>query len=160
MFKNVDDFQKFSKEQFEAVTSVGSAWSKGVQQIAAEATDYSKKSFEASSGMMEKLMGVKSVEKAVEIQTEFAKQSYESFVAQTTKFGELFTNLAKDTFKPVEEIFAKVQAADGQMTLPIHPFAQSAAEHGSQSRIRDTEQQLVHSPLAQGGLVKARAAHG
>ena len=55
---------------------------------------------------------------------------------------------------------AKVQAADGQMTLPIHPFAQSAAEHGSQSRIRDTEQQLVHSPLAQGGLVKARAAHG
>ena len=111
MFKNIEDFQKFGKEQFEAATSVGSAWTKGVQQIATEATDYSKKSFEASSSMMEKLMGVKSVEKAVEIQTEFAKQSYEAFIAQSTKFGELFTNLAKDSFKPVEEVFAKVQAA-------------------------------------------------
>ena len=55
-------------------------------------------------------MGVKSVEKAIEVQTEFAKHSYESFVAQSTKFGELFTNLAKDSFKPVEEVFAKVQA--------------------------------------------------
>jgi len=60
---------------------------------------------------MEKLMGVKSVEKAIEIQTDFAKQSYESFVAQSTKFGELFTTLAKDSFKPVEDVFAKVQAS-------------------------------------------------
>ncbi len=110
MLKNLDDFQKFGKEHFEAVNSVGSAWTKGFQQIAAEATDYSKKSFEASSGMVEKLMGVKSVEKAIEVQTEFAKQSYESFVSQSTKFGELFTNLAKDSFKPVEEVFAKAQA--------------------------------------------------
>ena len=110
MFKNLEDFQKFGKEQLEAATVASSAWTKGVQQIATEATDYSKKSLEASSGMMEKLMGVKSVEKAIEVQTEFAKHSYESFVAQSTKFGELFTNLAKDSFKPVEEAFAKVQA--------------------------------------------------
>ena len=110
MFKNLEDFQKFGKDQLDAATMAGSTWTKGVQQIATEATDYSKKSFEASSGMMEKLMGVKSVEKAVELQTEFAKQSYESFVSQSTKFGELFTNLAKDTFKPVEEIFAKARA--------------------------------------------------
>ena len=111
MFKNLEDFQKFGKEQLEAATKASSAWTKGVQQIATEATDYSKKSLEASSGMMEKLMGVKSVEKAIEVQTEFAKHSYESFVAQSTRFGELFTNLAKDSFKPVEEVFAKVQAA-------------------------------------------------
>ncbi len=110
MFKNLEDFQKFGKDQLEAVTAAGSVWTKGVQQIATEATDYSKKSFEASSGVVEKLLGVKSVEKAIEVQTEFAKQSYESFIAQSTKFGELFTNLAKDSFKPVEEAFAKVQA--------------------------------------------------
>ncbi len=111
MFKNLEDFQKFGKEQFEAATVASSAWTKGVQQIATEASDFGKKSFEASSGLVEKLLGVKSVEKAVEIQTEFAKHSYESFVAQSTKFGELFTNLAKDSFKPVEEVFAKAQAA-------------------------------------------------
>ena len=109
MFKNLEDFQKFGKEQFEAATVASSAWTKG--KALANAKEAGKKSFEASSGLVEKLLGVKSVEKAVEIQTEFAKHSYESFVAQSTKFGELFTNLAKDSFKPVEEVFAKAQAA-------------------------------------------------
>jgi hypothetical protein len=31
-------------------------------------------------------------------------------VAQATKFGELYTNLAKEAFKPVEAAVAKAQA--------------------------------------------------
>jgi len=110
MFKNIEDMQKFGKDQFEAATQASAAWTKGVQQIASEATEYSKKSLEASTGLVEKLMGVKSLDKAIEIQSEFAKESYETFVAQSSKMGELFTNLAKDSFKPVEEVFAKAQS--------------------------------------------------
>jgi hypothetical protein len=110
MFKNIEDLQKFSKEQLEAATAATTTWSKGLQQIATEAGDYSKKSFEAHSGLFEKLLGAKSIDKAFEIQSEHAKRSYENFVAQSTKIGELFTNLAKESFKPVEEAFAKVQA--------------------------------------------------
>lgn len=111
MFKNLEDLQQMSKEQMEAATASASAWSKGLQQIATEATDYTKKSFEASSSLVEKLLGAKTLDKAVEINTEFAKQSYEGLVAQATKIGELYTNLAKEAFKPVEEAFAKVQVA-------------------------------------------------
>ena len=94
----------------EAATAASSSWTKGFQQIATEASDFSKKSFEASSGYFEKLMGVKSIDKAFELNSDFAKQSYEAIVAQSTKVGELITTLAKDSFKPVEEAFAKVQA--------------------------------------------------
>ena len=110
MFK-IEDLQQMSKEQVEAATASASAWSKGFQQIATEATDYAKKSFEASSGFLEKLLGVKTLDKAVELNTEFAKTSYEGLVAQATKMGELYTTLAKEAFKPVEEAFAKVQVA-------------------------------------------------
>ncbi len=111
MFKNIEDFQKFGKDQLEAATETASSLSKGVQAIAVEATDYSKKSLETSSALIEKLLGAKTLDTAIQLQSEYAKTAYESFVAQATKFGELYTNLAKEAFKPVEAAVAKVQAA-------------------------------------------------
>jgi hypothetical protein len=81
--------------------------SKGVQAIAAEAADYSKKSFEEGSAALEKLLGAKSLDKAMEIQTSYAKTAYEGFVAQATKIGELYADLAKETYKPFENFVGK-----------------------------------------------------
>ena len=104
-----DDFQKFSKDQLEAFTAASATLSKGLQEIAAESTDYSKKAFAASSVMWEKLLGARSVETAVQIQTEFAKQTYEGFVAQATRVSELYTRVASDALKPVTTAYANVQ---------------------------------------------------
>jgi phasin family protein len=111
MFKNLEDAQKFGKDQMEAVTASATTWTKGVQEIAAQTTDYSKKSFEAAQGLFEKLLGVKTLDKALEIQTDYAKQAYEGMVAQSTKVGELYASLFKDAFKPVEQAIAKAQSA-------------------------------------------------
>jgi hypothetical protein len=111
MFGQVEDFQKFGKDSVDvAVKSFGST-SKGLQAIATEAADYSKKSFELGSAVLEKLAGAKTLDKAFEIQSDYLKSSYEGFVAYATKVGELYTNLAKDTVKPYEGVIAKVQAA-------------------------------------------------
>jgi hypothetical protein len=104
-----EDVQKFSKEQLEALTAATTTLSKGLQDIAAESTDYSKKAFAASTAMFEKLLGARSVESAVQIQTEFAKQAYEGFVAQATKVSELYTRVASDALKPVTTAYASVQ---------------------------------------------------
>jgi hypothetical protein len=111
MTSNFDEIQKFGKEQLEAASSVAASLAKGLQTIAAETTDYSKKSVESNSAYVEKLLGAKSLDNAIQIQSEYAKSTYEGFVAQATKIGELYTNLAKEAFKPVETAFAKVQAA-------------------------------------------------
>jgi hypothetical protein len=104
-----DDFQKFSKEQLEALTAASTTLSKGLQDIAAESTDYSKKAFAAGTTMFEKLLGARSVESAIQIQTEFAKQAYEGFVAQATKVSELYTRVASDALKPVTTAYASIQ---------------------------------------------------
>ncbi len=111
MTPNFEEFQKFSKDQMEAAATTAASLAKGLQTIAAEATDYSKKSLESGSAYVEKLLGAKSLDSAIQIQSEYAKSTYESLVAQATKFGELYTSLAKEAFKPVEEAIAKVQSA-------------------------------------------------
>lgn len=111
MINNIETFQKFSKEQMDAATAATAAMTKGFQAIATEATDYSKKSFESSSAVMEKLMAAKTPDAAFQIQSDYAKTAYEGFVAQATKMGELYTNLAKEAMKPVETAFAKAQDA-------------------------------------------------
>lgn len=111
MTNNFEEFQKYGKEQLEAATTVAASLAKGLQTIAAETTDYSKKSLESSSAFVEKLLGAKSLDNAIQIQSEYAKSTYEGFVAQATKIGELYTSLAKEAFKPMESAIAKVQAA-------------------------------------------------
>jgi hypothetical protein len=49
---------------------------------------------------------VKSIDKVVEAQQAFAKESYESFVAQMTKMNELYVSTAKEAFKPFEASLA------------------------------------------------------
>ncbi|MFZ9501646.1 MAG: phasin family protein [Beijerinckiaceae bacterium] len=110
MFKNFEDVQKLGKEQLDAASALGAAVTKGVQQIATETTEYSKKSVESASAAFEKLVGAKSIDVALQVQGEFAKASYESFIAQSTKMGELYAGLAKEIFKPVEAAVAKATA--------------------------------------------------
>jgi hypothetical protein len=107
MLKNFDDVQKYGKDNMDATMKAWGHVSKSVQAIAAEAADYSKKSFEEGSAAMEKLLGAKSLDKAMEIQSAYAKSAYESFVAQATKIGELYADLAKETYKPFENFAAQ-----------------------------------------------------
>ena len=111
MLKNFDDMQKYGKDHMDSTMKAWGHVSKGVQTIAAETADYSKKSFEEGSAALEKLLGAKSLEKAIEIQTAYAKTAYEGFVAQATKMGELYADLAKETYKPFESFVSKVPVA-------------------------------------------------
>ena len=103
MFK-VEDIQSYGKEHLESVAASASNLQSGVQAIASAYGDYAKKSFEDTKSFVEKLSGVKSLDKAVEAQTDFARSSYETFVAESQKIAGLYSDLAKQAFKPVETI--------------------------------------------------------
>lgn len=108
MLKNFDEIQKLGKDNVDATMRSFGAASKGFQAIAAEVTGYSKKSFEDGTAAVERLLGAKTLEKAIEVQSEYAKTAYEGFVAQATKLGELYAVIAKETYKPFEGYLAKV----------------------------------------------------
>jgi hypothetical protein len=107
MVTNIDEMQEFGKSNMDATMKSLGALSKGWQAIAVEMADYSKKSFEQGTAAAEKLLGAKSLEKAVEVQSDYVKSAYESFVSEATKLGELYADLAKESYKPFENQFGK-----------------------------------------------------
>lgn len=105
--KSYEEFQKAGQENFDvAVKSFGEV-NKGVQAIAGEVTDYTKKSIEDGTEAFEKLLGVKSIDQAIDVQTTYAKKAYDNYVSQVTKLGEMYADIAKEAYKPVEAAFAK-----------------------------------------------------
>lgn len=109
MMKNFDDFQQVGKENMDNALKSFGALSKTGQAIAVEMADYSKKTFEDGSAALEKLFGAKSIDKAIEVQTAYAKTAYEGFVAEATKIGELYADFAKEAFKPFEAAIPKAK---------------------------------------------------
>jgi hypothetical protein len=91
MSNNFENIPQLVKNQQDAVKTTVEAFPKATQRISAETADYSKQYFKNWTDFAEKLRGVTTFDEAIKLQTEFAKSSYESFVAQSTKMFELFT---------------------------------------------------------------------
>jgi phasin family protein len=74
------------------------------QSIANAYGDYTRKSLEQTRSFVDKLSGVRSLDKVMEAQAEFAKQSYENFVAGSQRIYELQRELAKQALKPLQRL--------------------------------------------------------
>ena len=106
MIKNIEDLQKLGQVNVDSYMKGFGEWNKSWQTLAAEMTDYSKRSFEETTATFEKLLTAKSLEQAMEIQTSFAKRAYDEYMAQMTKIGTLYTDIAKDAYKPFEKVMS------------------------------------------------------
>jgi phasin family protein len=107
----IEEIQQYGKEHFESAIASAQTLQGGLQAIATAYGDYTKKSFEDGKAFVEKLAGVKSLDKAIEVQTEYAKSAYETFVAESQKIAELHADLAKQAYKPLEGLVAKFSPA-------------------------------------------------
>jgi hypothetical protein len=79
-----------------------------LQTIANAYGDYSKKSFEQTSSFVAKLAGAGSLAKAFELQTAFAREAYETFVAESCRIRELHGELAKQRFARLENLATRM----------------------------------------------------
>jgi hypothetical protein len=104
--------QQNDKEQIDTGTASFDIFPGGFQAIATAYGDYTKKSFEDTKLFVEKLSGVKSLDKAIEVQTEFAKTAYETFVTESQKIAALYSDLAKQSYKPFGGFVAKMTSTN------------------------------------------------
>ena len=98
--------QHNGQEQVDTAAASAATFPSGFQAIAAAYGDYTTKSFEDTKSFVEKLSAVRSFDKAIEIQTEFAKTAYETFVTESQKIGALYGDLAKQSHKPLSGLVA------------------------------------------------------
>jgi hypothetical protein len=107
--KDFDVIEPAGNGQLNGVPWTLSSFSTVLHAIFAEGADYTKKSVESRLAVVEKLLGAKSLETVIQIQSEYAKTSDAAFIAQAAKMGELHSNLAKAVFKPAELAIANMQ---------------------------------------------------
>ncbi len=107
MLQPFNQIQKFGQDNLDATMKAFGAFSSNSQAIVNEAAEFARKSFEHTSSTVEKLLGVQTLDKAVEIQTAYVKGAYENLVSQSAKVGSLYSALATETLKPYEGLLSK-----------------------------------------------------
>jgi hypothetical protein len=103
MIKSLEDVQKLNQSNVDNAMKLFGDWTKGWQAIATEWQDYSKRSYAESTQTFEKMVAAKTVEQAMEIQSGFAKRAYQDYVREVNKVGAMYTDFAKEAYKPVEK---------------------------------------------------------
>jgi len=80
----------------------------GFHNIANAYGDYTKKSLEQTSAFFKQIAGVRSIDKAFELQTEFAKEACNTFLAESQKIRELHRELARQRLRSLEGFVDKM----------------------------------------------------
>jgi len=104
--KGLEDATQFSQDNVEAVVASTKVMTKVAEELNAEMTAFTKKSYEDSMAAAKELSSVKSVTEFFEKQTGFAKSSFENYVSQATKLNEMYSDAAKSAFEPLNARFA------------------------------------------------------
>src|SRR5262249_10022690 len=65
------------------------------------------------------LIGVKSVEQAIQIQCDYAKQVYDNHMAELSKLGEMCMGMMRDASKPVEDASRKFRYREFALSRPL-----------------------------------------
>jgi hypothetical protein len=82
---------------------------KGFQALASEITEYSKAAFDDAIRTWEQLIGVKSLEQAVQIQSDYAKRTYDNHMAELSKLSQMCVGMVSNASKLVEESSRKLR---------------------------------------------------
>ena len=69
--------------------------------------DFTRKSIEQTGSFFEQLAGVRSLDRAFELQVEFAQQTYETFVSELRKIRELHSELTMQRLRNLEGLVAR-----------------------------------------------------
>lgn len=103
LFEEVTDF---AKGNVEAIVASSRVAAKGAETLGQEAAEYGKKSFEQASATLRSFATVKSPTELFQLQSDYAKTSFDALVAESSKLSESFLKLAGDIAQPLSSRFA------------------------------------------------------
>jgi hypothetical protein len=95
--------QEQMRSGLDAATKAVAEGNKNFQAIAAEIMNYSKIAFDDAMRTWEQLVSVKSLDQAMQIQSDYARRVYDNHMAELSKLGEMTTGMVRDASKPVEQ---------------------------------------------------------
>ena len=100
--KSYEHILSFSKDNAEAVVKSANLAGKGMETFNSEVFAYTRKTIEESMAAAKAIMGAKSVDEAIQLQSEFSKAAFETYVDELAKFGDMALATAKGAAEPLQ----------------------------------------------------------
>lgn len=114
-FPSLSELAAFGRDNIEAAVKANAALSAGIEAIGQEVIVCARTALQSASETARGLLGAKTLEDVVKLQTDLAKRQFEGIVAGSVKLSELGVSLANEAFAPWE---GRVEAAMARFTSP------------------------------------------
>jgi phasin family protein len=101
-----EEFADFAKGNVEAVIASSKVAAKASETLGQEAAEYGRKHFEAATAAFKGFASVKSPTELFQLQSEFAKASFDSLVAEASRVSETLMKVAGDVTQPISNRYA------------------------------------------------------
>ena len=112
VFGGYEELADLGRENFAAVLRANAALTEGIEAIGKEVMGYARNSLENAAEAATALLAANTFEDLVQLNSEFAKASFERMVARSTKLSEMGVKVANEALAPlgdrVEATFRKL----------------------------------------------------
>jgi phasin family protein len=115
-FVGYEEFADLSRENFAAVLRANAVLSEGLEAIGKEVMGYARTSFEKAAETATALLGAKTMEDVVQLNTEFAKANFERMIERTAKLSEMGVKVASEAMAPLG---GRVEATIQKFAKPL-----------------------------------------
>jgi phasin family protein len=115
-FKSYEDLSKFSKENLDAYVAAGTTVAKGFETISRAWVSFAQETFDASAQVAKAMLTAKTLREAVDVQTDFAKTTFDKLVSEGTKVSELSVKVANEAAEPIS---ARLNATIEKFLKPV-----------------------------------------
>ncbi|BBK30492.1 phasin family protein [Stella humosa] len=99
--KGVDEMSTLGKDNVDAVVQAGTIYARGVEVIGKEVMSYAQARMESNMAAMKAMLGARTLKELVDLQTEFARSTFDQMVTETTKLSEIGVKVTNEAFAPI-----------------------------------------------------------
>ena len=99
-----EEYQNAAVAGLEVSSRSVSEFNRGLQEIADEMTDYSKRSLEEVVRAWQRLLDAKMVGRLVEIQTRYIQNAYDAYASEASRVGELYLGSARRVADSMKQV--------------------------------------------------------
>ena len=100
--KGYDEAAEINKSNMDAMTVAANIWSKGVEELGKAYFAFTQNNIDAAVSASKAMMAVKTVNEAVELQSDLTRNSVDQLVAESSKLSELTYKVTNDALAPIQ----------------------------------------------------------
>jgi phasin family protein len=102
VFKGYDEVTTLNKANVDAVVKASTIATKGFESLSREMMTFAQQQMEAQMELTKQLFGAKTLREFVDAHTDFARQSFDKFMAESAKMTEMTVKVSNEAMEPIQ----------------------------------------------------------